>query len=949
MPTRPSTSSTTIVRPQSTASGLPPRPPSARPPTAASNREAACTGDWVVSVIEGRGEAEARQLADCQTYVKTIHHIHLHYPAVIIIPDTFNAGSSSLSAAAPGSSNPKKKQHQPSLLLQCLQEEFEDVAFETVGRKYFNDSAGKDFVTQLVVNDDERAGTLLALGNKLSLKGLGFRYYALSAASALFKYTESRLNVIFATQSLRIKYRGVEGTMMIDTDTAVNLELVGNRLSKRSSHSLFGLLNHCFTPMATRLLRVNILAPITVQSSIDARLDAVEELINTEEKYTSIKDSLKTLKKIDLDKLVASLTTSESRASITPGAASFRVRQMLDLRSVIRSLPTIAAALQGCRSQLLQVVAEMVSDERIAKIDERIGNTLNQDANVAKGSAGLASLNSRVFAVRANYDRLLDVARETYKENVGDILDLCKSLASDHELPFTPTFIESAGGFWLTIRKDEVQGELPRGCINVTSKGVKWKFTTLELKKRNSRMKDSLDETLLMSDRIIQGLVAEIIDDIGALYKASEAIALLDMLWSFAHVSILNTYVRPEFTGTLAIKGGRHPVLEKVLDVGVFVPNDAYICDASTFQIIHGPNMSGKSTYLRQIGVMTVLAMCGCFVPSEYASFRVHDALLSRLATDKSLVLIDELGRGTAPQEGIGISHAIAEELIRRKPTGLELARLADLPPDVLTEARRVAERLSEMEAERREASPPPDPNHSIPSNHPPFATSCASMSNAARNPDSRPLPPGWITQYDKNYDAWFYVNTAATPPVTTWEHPGQNAYAPPPVPPPGPPPSNQYNQGYSPGYNQGGQYPQQQQPGYFQQSPPPQQYAQQQSYGNDRGPGKSGGGLLGKLLGGGSRPSSSTPSYGGGYGPQPGYGGYGPGPSPGYYGQQPMYAQPAQKSGGGMGMGTVALAAGGGLVGGMLLADAFDDSREDAYADGYNDGQDGGGFDGDF
>ncbi|KAG8914378.1 MutS protein msh4, partial [Tulasnella sp. 408] len=574
-----------IIRPQSRAAI--PRPPSARPPTAASNREAGFTGDWVVSVIEGRGvsrevgiaaldretgNAILIQLADCQTYVKTIHHIHLHYPSVIIVPDTFNAGGGSSSSTA-ASSNPKK---QPSLLLRCLQEEFEDdVAFETVGRKYFNDSAGMDFVTQLALNDDERAGTLLALGNKLSLGSFGHlrfhhpsslsRYYALSAASALFKYADSRLNVVFASQSLRIRYRGVEGTMMIDTDTAVNLELVGNRLSKKSSHSLFGLLNHCFTPMAVRLLRVNILAPITVQSSIDARLDAVEgttrfrpacervemgivvhaELINTEEKYRSIKDALRTLKKIDLDKLVASLTTSEPRASTTPGAASFRVRQMLDLRSVIRSLPTIATALQGCRSQLLQVIAEMVSDERIARIDERISDTLNQDANVAKvmgtlylGLAGLASLNSKVFAVRANYDRLLDVARETYKENVGDILDLCKSLASDHELPFTPTFVESAGGFWLTVRKDEVQGDLPRGCINVSSKGAKWKFATLELKKRNSRMKDSLDETLLMSDRIIQGLVGEIIGDIGALYKASEAIALLDMLWSFAHVSI---------------------------------------------------------------------------------------------------------------------------------------------------------------------------------------------------------------------------------------------------------------------------------------------------------------------------------------------------------------------------------------------------------------------------
>jgi DNA mismatch repair protein MSH4 len=123
------------------------------------------------------------------------------------------------------------------------------------------------------------------------------------------------------------------------------------------------------------------------------------------------------------------------------------------------------------------------------------------------------------------------------------------------------------------------------------------------------------------------------------------------------------------------------------------VPNDVYCDDASSFQIIQGPNMSGKSTYLRQIGLLTIMALCGCFVPADYASFRIHDALLTRLsndddleksfstfasemastamvlgmATSKTLVLVDELGRGTSPQEGVGISHAIAESLIELK------------------------------------------------------------------------------------------------------------------------------------------------------------------------------------------------------------------------------------------------------------------------------------------
>jgi len=256
--------------------------------------------------------------------------------------------------------------------------------------------------------------------------------------------------------------------------------------------------------------------------------------------------------------------------------------------------------------------------------------------------------------------------------------------------------------------------------------------------------------------------------------------------YTHQHDKLCPLIVRPEFTGTLAIKSGRHPILETVQSAGNLVPNDVYCDDSSSFQIIQGPNMSGKSTYLRQVGLLSVMAMCGCFVPAEYASFRIHDALLTRLSNDddlerslstfasematsamilglasqKSLVLVDELGRGTSPSQGVGISHAIAEGLIAlksfvffathfseltktlsRQPTvinlhlsvqrgcqsassfgmnfeykivdgvseddshyGIDLARLADLPSDVLVEGRRVAAHLAALQT-RHEAS----------------------------------------------------------------------------------------------------------------------------------------------------------------------------------------------------------------------------------------------------
>ncbi|KEP55037.1 putative DNA mismatch repair protein MutS [Rhizoctonia solani 123E] len=757
------------------------RPPTStsRPSTGRLTTVASTVGDcsnYVVAVLEGRGVAREIgmaalnkttgqcvifQIPDCQTYVKTIHHLHLHSPSAILVPDTF----------LPIEPTSKSK---ISPLVESISDEFSnDVEMVPIPRKYWNDNDGLDVVNRLILDNGEKPGTILALSKK---------YYALSAVSALFKFVETRMNTTFAPRSVRISYRSPEGTMMIDSETTRNLELLHSNVSKRSKNSF--LLNHTFTPMAHRLLRVNILAPITDQMAIERRLEVVQELVNDEEKYTAIRDALKLLRNIDFDKLIAQLSTSDTHpvggASGNARGASARVEQIMRLRNVVRSLPEVVRALQGCRSNLLRMIADMIDDERVKSIDEMVSQGLNDDALSAGGGgsfgASFGAVTKKVYAVRANHNRLLDVARETYRENVTDIIELQSELSKEHDLPISMQWQDN--GFIFVLKKADVPPgtkSLPAPFINASmQKNGKWTFSHLELKKRNTRLRDSLDEALLLSDQIVKALVERILEDIGVLYKASEAIGLLDMLWSFAHTSILHNYTRPEFTGTLAIKAGRHPVLETVQVAGNFVPNDTYACDGSSFQVIEGPNMSGKSTYLRQIGTLVVMAMCGCFVPAEYASFRIHDALLTRLsndddperslstfakemttssmilsvATDSSLILIDELGRGTSPIEGVGLAHAIAEEIIRIKvyaflsgplsPThlyavqipngrqtstdssvvrlvdgasdaidhyGLELARLADLPVEVLTEARRVSTKLKAQDDAQRAAS----------------------------------------------------------------------------------------------------------------------------------------------------------------------------------------------------------------------------------------------------
>lgn len=228
---------------------------------------------------------------------------------------------------------------------------------------------------------------------------------------------------------------------------------------------------------------------------------------------------------------------------------------------------------------------------------------------------------------------------------------------------------------------------------------------TLTLKKLNARLVESMQEVLSMSDNIIDGLIVDIVGDIAALYRVSEALSLLDMIVSFAHVSITNEYVRPAFGETLDIRNARHPILDRA-DIPTtgppsvvtrrrrpFVPNDIYLSPRERVCLVTGPNMSGKSTFLRQIALITVLAAIGCFVPATRATLPIPDAMLSLLTHEddatqnlstfasemrtsafilsvgspQSLVILDEMGRGTSPEEGCAVATAIIEELLNEK------------------------------------------------------------------------------------------------------------------------------------------------------------------------------------------------------------------------------------------------------------------------------------------
>lgn len=251
---------------------------------------------------------------------------------------------------------------------------------------------------------------------------------------------------------------------------------------------------------------------------------------------------------------------------------------------------------------------------------------------------------------------------------------------------------DTARQYYIQIPVSEIEDRnLPDVFINSYRKKNIIECQTLTLLKFNQKIADSHHEVLQMSDQSIQDLIDNVREDMAPLFKIAEAIALLDMVGGFAYLVTTQDYCRPELTQTLAIKNGRHPIRDKMSEK--YVPNDAYATQQSRFQIITGCNMSGKSTYIRSLALMAVMAQTGSFVPASYASFPIFQQLFARVSMDdsikanvstfasemretafilrnvdqRSMVIIDELGRGTSTRDGLAIAIAIAEALVESR------------------------------------------------------------------------------------------------------------------------------------------------------------------------------------------------------------------------------------------------------------------------------------------
>ncbi|KAJ3466231.1 hypothetical protein MRS44_006889 [Fusarium solani] len=677
---------------QHSAAGTTPRPGTSRPPTvrpgtpqerksrnanvssilglseaqsiicAISEARAVSPSVGIAFVNVSIGEAVISQICDNQSYIKTIHTLQMFAPSRILF----------MSTACP----PNK----PSSLYSLVTDLVQESQVGAQDRSAWSESDGLEYINNLAFKDDIEP-------LKVATQG---KFYALSSFAAAMKYIQQHFSINFVPHSLRIEYRPSEDTMMIDISAIQSLEIMQNLRDPKSKDSLFGLMNHTTTPMGARMLRSSILQPPTrADLYITPRYEALDELTTNEEMFREIR-------KGDSARLIV------VPKNMPIQKVEEQINQVLMVKSFLEAVSELYIALEPATCDLLVKVRDLCHPELTNRGLDKIRHTIEADVTYMKSALDL--WNQRTFAVKGGINGMLDVARQTYKEQTEEVHKYLDRLNETHGFGASLKY-DNGRKYWFRLRAADFEGRsLPDEFVNVVRKKDKIECQTLALIKLNVRLADAAHEVVLRSDNIIQTLITDLRQEVPHLFRLCESIALVDMVSSFGQLATTRDYVRPEIDTAMALKGARHPVLDKTMDGG-FVPNDYFASESFAFHIVTGCNMSGKSTYIRAAALLQIMAQIGSFVPAKYAAFSIVHSIFARVSlddniesnlstfsvemremafilrniNDKSLAVIDELGRATSNRDGLAIAIAMSEALIQSKASVWFATHFSDL------------------------------------------------------------------------------------------------------------------------------------------------------------------------------------------------------------------------------------------------------------------------------
>lgn len=504
-----------------------------------------------------------------------------------------------------------------------------------------------------------------------SLKGFGIDNLSLGIIAA-----GAALHYLYETQHHKIQHINKinrieeEHYVWLDRFTIRNLELIDS--FNENAVTLLQILDRTLTPMGARLLRQWMMLPLKEKVMIEERLSVVKFFMESEELSGEIVSTIKNIG--DLERLGAKIATGK----INP-------REMLQLAKALRAVEKLKSLFAGANHSALEKISDQLNPS--LAICKRIENEIQEDPPVAVNKGGVFKM-----AVDEELDQLLSLATNS-KQVLSDIQqrESRNTGITSLKIGYNNVF-----GYYLEVtntHKDRVPPEWIRKQTLTNGE----RYITEELKELESKILGAQDKIVEIENRLFNELIISLLDYIPTIQVNARLIARIDVLLSFATVSTENNYTKPDINeGTaLQIKNGRHPVIEKKLPPGeCYVANDIYLDnDKQQIIIITGPNMSGKSALLRQTALIVLMAQMGCFVPAESSSIGIVDKIFTRVGasdsistgestfmvemnetasilnniSNRSLILLDEIGRGTSTYDGISIAWSIAEYLHEHK------------------------------------------------------------------------------------------------------------------------------------------------------------------------------------------------------------------------------------------------------------------------------------------
>jgi DNA mismatch repair protein MutS len=489
---------------------------------------------------------------------------------------------------------------------------------------------------------------------------------AISAAGALVSYIEETQKETFFLKKISVLRQGAY--MFLDASTQRNLELTHNLKDGSQEGTLLWVLDETLTAMGGRLLRASIMKPLIDIGEIKRRLDAVEYLLNDFELLEGLRTPLRKIQDIE-------------RLSLRVNAKTANARDLIAIKTSAMSFPKIKKSSDSSRNPHLKSVAEEISD--FGQVKELIEKSIVDSPPMGLREGGI---------IKDGYSADIDELRSLSKKGKDFIAELEQRERQRTGISSLKVGFNKVFGYFIEVTKSNLH-MVPEDYIRKQTLVGGERFITPELKDYESRVLGSEEKLKNLEYQLFQDVLQTIQNESPALSRTAASIALIDLLTSLAVVGKRYNYVKPDVDtdGPIVIQDGRHPVLEKISSDERFIPNDTVMdTEDNRLLIITGPNMAGKSTYMRQVALMVILAQMGSFVPAAEATIGVADRLFTRIgasdfltkgqstfmvemievanithnATGKSLILLDEVGRGTSTFDGISIAWAVAEYIL---------------------------------------------------------------------------------------------------------------------------------------------------------------------------------------------------------------------------------------------------------------------------------------------